>query len=44
MGYDESHNQWVHRSVLETDVSVLVLPYDTNPSTFVSRVVYDRIK
>ncbi len=35
-GYDESHNQWVRRSVLE-DVPALVLAYDTNPSIFVSR-------
>ncbi len=37
MGYDESHNQWVRRSVLEEDVSTLVLVYDANPSIFVSR-------
>ena len=36
-GYDESHNQWVRRSVLEEDVPVLVLAFDTNPSIFVSR-------
>ncbi len=36
-GYDESHNQWVRRSVLEEDVPTLVLPYDVNPSIFVSR-------
>ena len=36
-GYDESHNQWVRRSVLEEDVPALVLAYDANPSTFVSR-------
>ena len=38
-GYDESHNQWVRRSVLEDseDVSVLVLAYDEDPSVFVSR-------
>ena len=35
-GYDESHNQWVRRSVLE-DVSALVLTYDADPSVFVSR-------
>ena len=36
-GYDESHNQWVRRSVLEEDVPALVLAYDANPSIFVSR-------
>ncbi len=36
-GYNESHNQWVRRSVLEEDVPVLVLAYDANPSIFVSR-------
>jgi hypothetical protein len=36
-GYDESHNQWVRRSVLEEDVPALVLAYDVNPSIFVSR-------
>jgi hypothetical protein len=36
-GYDESHNQWVRRSVLEEDVPTLVLAYDANPSIFVSR-------
>jgi hypothetical protein len=36
-GYDESHNQWVRRSVLEEDVPVLVLTYNVNPSIFVSR-------
>jgi hypothetical protein len=36
-GYDESHKQWVRRSVLEEDVPVLVLAYDANPSIFVSR-------
>ncbi len=36
-GYDESHNQWVRRSVLEEDVPTLVLTYDANPSIFVSR-------
>jgi hypothetical protein len=36
-GYDESHNQWVRRSVLEEDVPALVLVYDVNPSIFVSR-------
>jgi hypothetical protein len=36
-GYDESHNQWVRRSVLEEDVPVLVLDYDVNPCIFVSR-------
>ena len=36
-GYDESHNQWVRRSVLEEDVPALVLAYDANPSVFVSR-------
>jgi hypothetical protein len=36
-GYDESHNQWVRRSVLEEDVPVLVLDYHANPSIFVSR-------
>jgi hypothetical protein len=37
VGYDESHNQWVRRSVLEEDVSTLILTYDANPSIFVSR-------
>ena len=37
MGYDESHNQLVRRSVLEEDVTVLVLSYDEDPSVFVSR-------
>ena len=37
VGYDESHNQWVRRSVLEADVPALVLAYDANPSIFVSR-------
>jgi hypothetical protein len=36
-GYDESHNQWVRRSVLEEDVPALVLAYDADPSVFVSR-------
>ena len=36
-GYDESHNQWVRRSVLEEDVSSLVLAYDADPNVFVSR-------
>ena len=36
-GYDESHNQWARRSVLEEDVTVLVLPHDVDPSIFVSR-------
>ena len=36
-GYDESHNQWVRRSVLEEDVSTLVLSYDVDPNVFVSR-------
>jgi hypothetical protein len=36
-GYDESHNQWVRRSVLEEDVPALVLAYDANPSICVSR-------
>ena len=36
VGYDESHNQWVRRSVLEEDVSALVLSYDVDPSVFVS--------
>ena len=36
-GYDESHNQWVRRSVLEEDVPALVLAYDETPSIFVSR-------
>ena len=35
--YDESHNQWVCRSVLEEDVTVLVLAHDVDPSLFVSR-------
>ena len=37
VGYDESHNQWVRRSVLEEDVPALVLAYDADPSVFVSR-------
>ena len=37
VGYDESHNQLVRRSVLEEDVTVLVLSYDEDPSVFVSR-------
>jgi hypothetical protein len=36
-GYDESHNQWVRRSVLEEDVPTLALAYDANPSILVSR-------
>ena len=36
-GYDESHNQWVRRSVLEEDVPALILAYDADPSVFVSR-------
>jgi hypothetical protein len=36
VGYDESHNQWIRRSVLEEDVPTLVLTYDVNPSIFVS--------
>ena len=37
VGYDESHNQWVRLSVLEKDVSALVLSYDEDPSVFDSR-------
>jgi hypothetical protein len=37
VGYDESRNQWVRSSVLEEDVSTLVLAYDANPSIFVFR-------
>ena len=36
-GYDESHNQWVRRSVLEEDVPALVLAYGEDPIVFVSR-------
>ncbi len=36
-GYDESHNQWVRRSVFEENVPTLVLAYDANPSIFVPR-------
>ena len=36
-GYDESHNQWVRRSLLGEDVPALVLTYDEDPNVFVSR-------
>ena len=36
-GCDESHNQFVRRSVLKEDVPALVLAYDEDSSVFVSR-------
>lgn len=36
-GYDMSHNQWVHRDVLEADVPVLLAAYDANPTLFSAR-------
>jgi len=35
--YDMSHNQWVHRDVLEADVPTLLAAYDANPTLFSAR-------
>jgi hypothetical protein len=37
LGYDMSHNQWVHRDVLEADVPILLAEYDANPTLFSAR-------